>query len=268
MSPYTPIAEELRKYGIVVPESSVRRLFHALCDLKGVSRPRFEKTIMKRVLRKYAVTGVLDLSDPITESKRTKAEYKPLKWPTCKEQSDYMRQRQQENLQRSLTNCNENWMAQLLKPRRVKEHWERQYRWGYRIYDFFSMKLGIAIEVDGPEHDKNYDTFRDVHNFLRSGVVVLRVRNKNEDDAQAVLRFVEVSSTRLERRRLIAPTSVARMELINLWKKSLFDGELLLNDTRRLGSVPLDIASYYRNKDDCPSRDRIKRVQSRYNSPE
>jgi hypothetical protein len=38
------------------------------------------------------------------------------------------------------------------------------------------------VEIDGPTHDPEYDAYRDEYNFRRSGIVVLRVRNRNEHD--------------------------------------------------------------------------------------
>lgn len=110
---------------------------------------------------------------------------KKLRWPSNAEQSSYMRERQAQNLTRSLSNRNENWMAKKLSSTGYK--WRRQAQWGYRVFDFWCHSLGCAVEVDGPEHNKNYDNYRDVYNYSRSGIVVLRVRNMNEDDAMKCL---------------------------------------------------------------------------------
>lgn len=80
------------------------------------------------------------------------------------------------------------------------EKWTRQVLWGYRIFDFWNPVLGIAIEIDGPEHDPVYDAHRDEYNFRRSAIVVLRVRNQNENDAKAVFELIPRLGTWKERR--------------------------------------------------------------------
>jgi len=107
---------------------------------------------------------------------------KPLNWTTKKEHSDYMRMRQEQNISRAVNNTNENWMyAKLLE---TPYKWKRQALWGYRIFDFWCHNLGIAVEVDGPEHNIKYDAYRDEYNFRRSGILVLRAKNLNEHEAK------------------------------------------------------------------------------------
>lgn len=84
----------------------------------------------------------------------------------------------------------EAWMADKLASTGMK--WTRQAQWGYRLFDFWSAKLGVAVEVDGSEHKKEYDAYRDEYNYRRSGIIVLRVRNMNEEDAQKAL--LEIAS--------------------------------------------------------------------------
>lgn len=123
---------------------------------------------------------------------------KPLRWQTNAEETAYMKMRQSENRIRCARNPNENWMRDKLKATPFK--WTRQPTWGYRIFDFFSQVLGVAIEVDGPEHDAGYDAYRDEYNFRRSGLVVIRVRNRNEQDAAFALAAIAVIDTWKERR--------------------------------------------------------------------
>lgn len=245
--PYEPIAHELRERGIEArAEESPVKLFGMLCRIKGVEPPDCDRNQAKKVLKKYAATKKLDFSNPKEGRKRIEAEYKPLRWPTCQEQSQYMMARKKENLERSLANPNENWMAEFLQSRKARGRWIRQYQWGYRIFDFFNIKLGVAIEVDGPEHDEMYDRYRDVYNFLRSGIVVLRVRNKNVADAKRAIRFITLCDTRGERRRKIALSVPERKDLLIRWKKGLFYGDRLLIDTIIAGKVPSDPLSYER----------------------
>jgi very-short-patch-repair endonuclease len=110
---------------------------------------------------------------------------KPLRWCTKSEDHKYMQMRQQQNLERCVTSANENWMAEKLKATGLK--WRRQAQWGMRLYDFWCHHLGVAVEVDGPEHDQEYDRYRDEYNLRRSGIIVLRVRNMNEEDAELAL---------------------------------------------------------------------------------
>jgi hypothetical protein len=65
--------------------------------------------------------------------------------------------------------------------------WTRQARWGYRLFDFWCCPLGVAVEVDGPEHKQDYDSYRDEYIFRRSGIVVLRVPNRDEAAASRML---------------------------------------------------------------------------------
>src|SRR5262249_18630847 len=96
-----------------------------------------------------------------------------IRWITQKSTNQMMRVRQRQNLQRR--SKAELWMAQHLKKTGIK--WKRQAIWGRRIFDFWSHALGIAIEVDGPEHRKKIDEYRDAYNLHRSGIIIIRVKN-------------------------------------------------------------------------------------------
>lgn len=58
------------------------------------------------------------------------------------------------------------------------------------MYDFWCHKLGVAVEIDGPEHDIERDNLRDIADDERSCILVFRVRNFNEDDAEYVIRRI------------------------------------------------------------------------------
>lgn len=126
---------------------------------------------------------------------------KPLRWQTNHEQAEYMRQRKAENVLRTKDNPNELWMAEKLKSTGFR--FNRQATWGYRIFDFWCAVLGVAVEVDGLEHDAAYDHYRDEYNFRRSGLVVLRVRNRNETDAARALQLIAKAGTWKERRHIL-----------------------------------------------------------------
>jgi very-short-patch-repair endonuclease len=116
---------------------------------------------------------------------------KPLRFPTKKEEHAYMRERKLQNRARIPWLKAERWFLEQHLSRLPRDpifKYTRQAEWGYRIFDFWFHELGVVVEVDGPEHNAGYDAYRDTYNFLRSGIVVLRVRNYHEGDAaQAVV---------------------------------------------------------------------------------
>lgn len=112
-------------------------------------------------------------------------------WPVAKEDAAHMKMRQVQNKVQSKNNKAELWMADRLKASGYK--WTRQAQWGYRVFDFWNSVLGVAIEVDGWSHNEqqDWDAFRDDECFRFSDVLVLRVRNFNEEDAKQALRVIE-----------------------------------------------------------------------------
>ena len=110
-----------------------------------------------------------------------------------------MRGRQAQNKARAARNHNEQWMAEKLATTGLQ--WTTQAQWGYRLFDFWSAEKGIAIEVDGPEHDTDVDAYRDRYNFERSGIEVIRVRNRNEADAIIALDLISSAESWQERRK-------------------------------------------------------------------
>ncbi len=148
---------------------------------------------------------------------------KPLRWPTNAEDAAYMKGRQEQNVRRALANPSENWLEERLNTTGYK--WTRQASWGHRIFDFWCHELGIAVESDGPEHDQRYDAHRDEYNLRRSGIVVLRVRNRNEKDANVALSAIATAepwNVRREKLRLNAHTKAGRRHLVS-GQQGLFD---------------------------------------------
>jgi very-short-patch-repair endonuclease len=136
---------------------------------------------------------------------------KPLKWITDREKSEYMKAMKDINLFKCQTNKNENkvWSE-------LGDGWSRQAVRGYRIHDFWNHRLGCAIEVDGAEHDRDYDNYRDEYNFRGSGVVILRVRNGNQEDIIEVLRVLPLMNdhaTRKARMGILSNTKEGRRVL-------------------------------------------------------
>lgn len=120
-------------------------------------------------------------------------------WPPgTKEKSDYLLMRQNQNIERSKTNKAENWFDEKLK--KCKHKYKRQRRWGYRIYDFWFHKLGLAVEIDGETHIKRWDELRDKQDFERSRIIVLRIPNFDEAEAYKALHYIQHSETWNERR--------------------------------------------------------------------
>jgi len=115
------------------------------------------------------------------------------------EQYAYMRARQRQNRVRVI--AAEEWAWPRIKAAGGK--WERQAIWGCRLFDFFSIGRGIAVEIDGPEHIPAYDLARDQYNYFRSGIVVLRVKNFNETDLAVALAEIRKGETRKERRKRV-----------------------------------------------------------------
>lgn len=113
------------------------------------------------------------------------------KHPTNAAQHAHMRRMQALNKASCLSSSAESWMLHILSRSGLK--WSRQAQWGYRLFDFWCHPIGIAVEVDGPEHRVSWDLLRDEYNYRRSGIVVLRVRNFNEEDAAEALSKINSS---------------------------------------------------------------------------
>ena len=112
-----------------------------------------------------------------------------MRWVVRKEQAEYMRERQKQNLGKTVQA--ESWAIERLK--RTNRNWTRQAIWGCRLFDFWCHELGIAVEIDGLTHDKSYDKARDEYNFYRSGIIVLRVPNYDELAMAAAINEIEIA---------------------------------------------------------------------------
>jgi very-short-patch-repair endonuclease len=122
-----------------------------------------------------------------------------MRWTNNKEQHEYINYRRAQNLVRH--SAAEQWAWPHIA--KTGGRWERQAVWGLRIFDFFSIKRGIAVEIDGPEHNKEYDAARDKYNYYRSGILVLRVRNFNDADLKAAIAEIKKGETRKQRRKRV-----------------------------------------------------------------
>lgn len=122
-----------------------------------------------------------------------------MRWPTTKAESDYLRARRKQNLMQSASSKAESWAFEILRDGTGLK-WTRQSQWGYRIFDFWNAQKGIAVELDGPEHRKDYDAARDKYNYERSGILVLRVKNFDTFGMTQVLNQICAASSWAERR--------------------------------------------------------------------
>ena len=108
-----------------------------------------------------------------------------------------MKERKKQNQSRLVQA--EIWAHEQLK--KTGEKWSRQSLWGCRIFDFWCAELGIAVEIDGIDHDANYDAARDFYNYYRSGIIVCRVRNYNQSDMDAALQTIATADNWKDRKQ-------------------------------------------------------------------
>lgn len=124
-----------------------------------------------------------------------------MRWVTNKQEAEYMRLRQAQN--RAKYSAAENWMWEKLC--KTGERWTRQAMHGYRLFDFWCHRIGVAVEVDGPEHRPDYDAYRDKYAWCRSAIVVLRVPNYDEARAADAIHVIANSQDWLERKAVVKP---------------------------------------------------------------
>ena len=120
-------------------------------------------------------------------------------YPTNKEEHAHLKMRQKQNLASAKLSKAEAWFKKILDTTCYK--WTRQAQWGVRLFDFWCHKIGVAIEIDGEEHDKKRDFGRDMANYKISGIKVIRVKNFNEHDALKSLEEIRNVETWNERRK-------------------------------------------------------------------
>jgi very-short-patch-repair endonuclease len=161
---------------------------------------------------------------------------KPLRFPNKKEQSEYMRMRRDQNLKRTAWLKAENeFMVNYLIPTGIK--FKRQAMWGYRLFDFWSHEKGVAIEIDGPEHRADYDAHRDLYNFLRSGIIVLRVKNFDPVGSEQAIEHLKNECTWEQRR--------GAMEILCRNTSGSGRRQLARNDDKNEALLRIDQAGLY-----------------------
>lgn len=124
-----------------------------------------------------------------------------MSWTTNKETHAHMKMRQAQNLVACKALKAEAWAEKHLSRTGIK--WTRQAQWGFRLFDFWSSALGIAVEIDGPSHNPDFDYDRDLADFKRSGILVLRVPNWDEEAMERALEQIALAVGWNERRRLL-----------------------------------------------------------------
>ena len=140
---------------------------------------------------------------PPAPKPETKPKRRPLKtskgntyWPLTHEQGQLMLQRQAENRARYVPA--EEWMLRKLATTGVR--WTRNAQWGFRLFDFWCARLGLVVEVDGDTHVPEWDATRDKEDLERSGILVIRVPNYDEQMAARALQIIAGAEEWNERR--------------------------------------------------------------------
>lgn len=127
--------------------------------------------------------------------------------PTEKEQQAKLREYQKINKQKTRHNVSEWWMKGFLndleKETRIRFK-EQCLRWN-RIFDFWCANLWIAVEVDWWYHNeqrkKENDEKYDRYYYLRSGILVIRVRPFHTWDIYECIQRIKKEKPRSVRRR-------------------------------------------------------------------
>lgn len=134
-------------------------------------------------------------------------------WPITEEQ----RQRVAKFQRMNKANCKKNVCENIVhaKLKEAGYQFKRQRRWGFRIFDFWCHRLGLAIEVDGKNHNPIFDKKRDDQDFKRSAILVYRIKNEHVYNALAIeelLRKIKHTSAWNSRRQLLKKTPINRAD--------------------------------------------------------
>jgi very-short-patch-repair endonuclease len=120
------------------------------------------------------------------------------KGPSNKEEAAHMLMRKRQNIEQSKYSKAEAWAYKALQ--QTGYRWTSQAIWGWRVFDFWNHILGIAIEIDGPEHNEDNDRKRDARNWNVSRILVIRVKNFDEEGMKKATQRIATSTTWNERR--------------------------------------------------------------------
>ena len=101
----------------------------------------------------------------------------------------------------SAVNQNENQVRDALRCAGIK--FSRNSQFARRFVDFYIHLLGACIEVDGPEHNKEYDELRDIWLF-KQGILVFRMKNGDSKRLDDIISQIKRCSSAADRRRAIS----------------------------------------------------------------
>ncbi len=122
---------------------------------------------------------------------------------STEKEMQHMRKRKKQNLESCKKSKAEWWFYRKLKDlqKLFKFNFKRQIIRDCRLLDFWIAELWIWIEIDWDSHSdrKDYDKRYDLYHMNEKWIIILRVRNFNECDANDAIRHIKKSNNRFER---------------------------------------------------------------------
>lgn len=100
----------------------------------------------------------------------------------------FIREVQKKQKKITLKNPAENWFSMKIKNDLSKFTFSRQKKMGFRVFDFWCKKIRVAIEIDGKQHNRQWDLLRDQKYQERFHLKVYRIWAFNESDYKEVLK--------------------------------------------------------------------------------
>ena len=101
----------------------------------------------------------------------------------------------------SAVNENENQVADALRREGIR--FSRNSQFARRFVDFYIHAHGACIEVDGPEHNAEYDELRDMWLF-KQGTLVFRMKNGDSERLCEIIEIIKKCSDARTRRMSIS----------------------------------------------------------------
>lgn len=161
--------------------------------------------------------------------------------------------------QRKLTHSNpaENWFARKIC-KDFPYTFQRQVRYGYRIFDFYNAQLHVAIEIDGKQfhQDQAFDQQRDeayTHNY---GVVIFRVRAFSRDDYGICLgNLKKIRPSQKKEKKKPSPNPLSNQKCNFQTKKNKFSKHRKLKEKKMQKSWKEErkLCGFYRKEYNQPS---------------
>jgi hypothetical protein len=116
-------------------------------------------------------------------------------WPT--NHDDHVRMKHRQVKSRANTDPADVWMQRFLI-RQTGVKWTPRAQWGYRLFDFWCHRLGVAVELATDDADADQESDRAAYD--RSAILVVRVRGFNADDAAHAVDIIKQATSWNERR--------------------------------------------------------------------